>query len=146
MKEDVITYSKKHNSQEVQHIILFDGVCNLCSGWVYFLLKRSAAEEFYFCAVQSETGQKLLSELGLPTDRFDTMVYLKGGKPLYKSNALLGVVGQLSWPWRIACICKYLPEGIRDWIYDRLAQNRYAIAGKRDSCYLAEKHQRYRFI
>ncbi len=57
------------------HIILFDGVCNLCSGWVSFVYKRDVSERFKFVSVQSETGKQLLTWCGLPTDHFDTMVY-----------------------------------------------------------------------
>jgi predicted DCC family thiol-disulfide oxidoreductase YuxK len=58
------------------HIILFDGVCNLCSGWVSFVYKRDAAKRFKFVSVQSETGKQLLIWCGLPTDHILTPWYI----------------------------------------------------------------------
>lgn len=141
-----MAYTNGDSTWDKRHIILFDGACNLCSGWVNFLLKKTAKVDFYFCAVQSESGKKYLRELRMPTDTFDTMVYLCRGRALYKSDALLTVLAQLSWPWRILSVMKLLPQSIRDWLYDRLAKNRYAIAGKRCSCYRPEEHQKNRFI
>lgn len=136
----------RNSANDKRHIILFDGVCNLCSGCVKFLLKREASVDFYFCAVQSESGQKLLLELNMPMDRFDTMVYLRSGVALYKSDALLAVMAQLSIPWRIFSVLKRLSQPLRDWFYDRLAQHRYALVGKRSCCYLPEDKERQRFI
>ena len=34
-------------------LILFDGVCNLCNGFVQFVIQRDAAGRFRFAALQS---------------------------------------------------------------------------------------------
>jgi predicted DCC family thiol-disulfide oxidoreductase YuxK len=47
------------------HIILFDGVCNLCIGIVNFIIKRDSGKRFRFAALQSESGQLLLKEYGI---------------------------------------------------------------------------------
>jgi len=46
--------------------ILFDGVCNLCDGWVKFVIERDPKGYFFFAALQSEAGQRLLSQNKLP--------------------------------------------------------------------------------
>ena len=40
-------------------VILFDGVCNLCSGSVQFILKRDKEKKFMFASLQSNYGQAL---------------------------------------------------------------------------------------
>ena len=41
------------------HILLFDGVCNLCIGVVNFTIKRDSKRKFKFAALQSESGQEI---------------------------------------------------------------------------------------
>jgi hypothetical protein len=59
-------------------ILLFDGVCNFCSGKVAFVLQRDPEGVFRFAALQSVTGQDLLERYGLPRDQLETMVLIRG--------------------------------------------------------------------
>ncbi len=129
------------------HIILFDGVCNLCSGWVSFVYKRDVAKRFKFVSVQSETGNQLLIWCGLPTDHFDTMVYIENGHAYFKSDAFLQIVKWLCLPWPcLAFIGTPLPKSIRDWLYDRIALNRYYLFGKTASCMIPSDQLATRFL
>lgn len=47
-------------------VVLFDGVCNLCNGFVQFIIRHDPAGRFRFAALQSEAGQALLAAHGLP--------------------------------------------------------------------------------
>jgi predicted DCC family thiol-disulfide oxidoreductase YuxK len=38
-----------------------------------------------------------------------------------------------------------LPRAIRDWLYDRVARNRYRWFGRKESCELPDPAQRRRF-
>ena len=49
-------------------VIVFDGVCLLCSRWVRFLLKHDRAARYHFAAMQSEHGRALLLAHGLDPD------------------------------------------------------------------------------
>jgi len=44
-------------------ILLFDGVCNLCSGTVQFILDRDRIERLKFASLESEVGAELLQKL-----------------------------------------------------------------------------------
>ncbi len=130
-----------------QHIILFDGVCNLCSGWVSFVFKRDCAGRFKFVSVQSDTGQELLTLCGLPTDHFDTMVYIENGNAYFKSTAFLKIVQWLDLPWpMIGFTVKSLPKMMRDWLYDRIALNRYRLFGQRSTCMIPTGQLVKRFL
>ncbi|HEY0262517.1 MAG TPA: DUF393 domain-containing protein, partial [Chitinophagales bacterium] len=55
---------------ENKNIILFDGVCNLCNGFVQFVIKRDKNALFQFASLQSEIGQEMLQpHLGSPKGR-----------------------------------------------------------------------------
>ena len=67
---------------EEQQIVLFDGVCNLCSGGVQFIIKRDKKDLFRFASLQSTLGKKLLDERQIDQNITDSMVLIQPGKAL----------------------------------------------------------------
>ena len=133
--------------QNYPKIILFDGVCNLCAAWVQFVVKRDPQGLFKFASVQSPEGRALLTWCGLPTTQFDTMVYIENGQAYYKTQAFFKIVAQFNWAWRVfAKVSQIMPVVIRDWLYDRIAQNRYRLFGKRDVCLMPNAQLNQRFL
>jgi predicted DCC family thiol-disulfide oxidoreductase YuxK len=53
-------------------VMLFDGVCHLCSGSVRFAIARDPAANLRFAPIQSRHGQDFLRRRGLPLDDFET--------------------------------------------------------------------------
>lgn len=133
-------------SQTPERIILFDGECKLCSAWVPFVVQRDPEALFKFCSVQSPQGQELLKSIGLPTQSFETMVLLVDGKPFYRSEAFFKVTKQLSKPWPLINILRIFPLKLRDWVYDRIALNRYRIFGRHNYCMIPTQALKERFL
>ncbi|WP_296207340.1 thiol-disulfide oxidoreductase DCC family protein [Psychrobacter sp. UBA3480] len=127
-------------------VILFDGVCKLCNVWSNFILKYDSKQTFKLCSVQSEEGQEILLYFGLPTDAYETMLYVEGNQSFQKSNAFFQVMSKLGYPWKWVCIFKIIPTPIRDWMYDRIALNRYRLFGKYDYCALPLPENEARFL
>lgn len=115
-------------------VILFDAVCVLCTGWARFILKFDRECIFKVASVQSKEGQAILKHLGMPTTTFDTMLYIEGDKVYKKSTAVLNIARLLPYPFRILSVFRIVPIYLRDWIYARIALNRYFIFGKRAQC------------
>ena len=133
--------------QDHPKIILFDGVCNLCAAWVQFVVTRDKLEQFKFASVQSPEGQALLTWCGLPTTQFDTMVYIENGQAYFKTKAFFKIVAQFNRAWLVfAKVSQIMPVVIRDWLYDRIAQNRYHLFGKRDVCLIPSTGLSSRFL
>ncbi|MBM3418743.1 MAG: thiol-disulfide oxidoreductase DCC family protein [Bacteroidetes bacterium] len=128
------------------HILLFDGVCNLCNGFVKFTIKRDPSAKFKFASLQSESGQKLLKKFGLPTDDFDSFVLIIGDKYFLKSSAGLNVLKQLGGIWSLFYIFIIFPRPIRDCVYNMIAKTRYRILGKRASCMVPTPENKLRFL
>lgn len=120
---------------DAAHIILFDSVCKLCSAWVIFVIQRDPNSRFRFASVQSETGQHILPRCNLPTDRFDTMVYIENNHVYTQSTAFLKIVRHFPSPWPLLAVARFVPRPLRDWLYDRIALNRYRLFGKTDVCF-----------
>jgi len=127
-------------------IILFDGVCCLCAAWVDFVVQRNTAQDIQFASVQSAQGQALLRWCQLPTDEFDTMVYIEHGQAYFRSTAFLRVVKHLNKGWPLLSIGRFCPSMLRDWLYDRIALNRYRLFGKREVCLLPTPALKARFL
>ena len=129
-----------------RHIILFDGVCNLCNGSVQFVLKHEKAPVFQFASIQSETGKELLARCGLPPDFSDAVIYIENGRIHLGSTAALKIGQRLKFPWSmLASMGLVVPTIMRDWVYNQIGKHRYQWFGKREVCMVPTKEWRVRF-
>jgi predicted DCC family thiol-disulfide oxidoreductase YuxK len=115
-------------------IILFDGVCNVCSGAVQFVIKRDKKNIFRFASLQSAEGQKLLAHHKLPPSDFNSFVLIENDKVYIKSDGALKVAKELNGLWPLLYGFIIVPKVLRDGVYNLIARNRYKWFGKKDSC------------
>jgi len=127
-------------------IILFDGVCNLCNGFVQFVIKQDPQAKFKFCSLQSETAKKILSDYHLNPDLLDSVVLIANQKIYTKSDAALKIFQLLGGFWAITRIFFALPKFLRDSFYNFIAKNRYRWFGKSDTCLLPSQKIKSRFL
>ncbi len=125
-------------------IIVFDGICALCNGWVRFLLKRDRGR-YRFAAMQSAAGRRLLSENGLDADDPSSFLLMEDGHAWTDTDAIRRVLTGLGGVWRIAALIAWLPRGLRDSLYRLIARNRYRWFGT-TACHVPNESQRARFI
>ncbi|MCP5495562.1 MAG: thiol-disulfide oxidoreductase DCC family protein [Leptospiraceae bacterium] len=127
-------------------IILFDGVCNLCSGTVNFIIDHDPSKKFRFASLQSTFGEEFLKKHNLPVESCDSFVLIDGENYFIKSTAALLVARHLSGFWKCFYVCILVPAVIRDFVYSYIAKNRYKWFGKRESCRMPEKNIQDRFL
>jgi len=127
-------------------IVLFDGVCNLCNGFVQFIAPRDDDEKFYFASLQSDVGRSLLAEHDLPTDELESIVLVEGDAAYVKSGAVLRIASRLGGLYRLLSPFRYVPRLLRDTVYDLVANNRYRLFGKKDRCEIPEGDVGARFL
>lgn len=127
-------------------VLLFDGVCNLCTGSVQWIIERDPEGQFRFASLQSEAGQTLLAELGLPADYIDSIVLVDGDEHYTKSTAALHVAKRLGLPYAALYPLVKVPRFVRDRAYDVVADNRYRVFGKKDSCMMPSPEVQDRFL
>lgn len=125
-------------------IIFFDGVCNLCNGAVDFIIKHDKKAAFKLAALQSEEANNFLRQE--QTEKLDSIVLYDNGKLFTKSTAALRIAKELGFPWRIFQIFLIIPKILRDPVYDLIAQYRYKLFGKRDTCRLPSEETKSRFL
>lgn len=127
-------------------IIVFDAGCVLCSGWVQFLLKRDRRKVFRFASMQTPAGAALLKDAGLSVEDLQTILLVDGDRSYQHTAAILRIVHQLGWTWRLLWLGWLVPAPIRDATYRFVARNRYRIFGRREQCFLPSAEDRNRFI
>jgi predicted DCC family thiol-disulfide oxidoreductase YuxK len=131
---------------EHENVILFDGVCKLCNAWSNFIIRHDLRHRFRLASVQSPEGKAILAHFGYPTERFDTMLVVRAGQCFEKSEAFFVVMSELGLPWKAALVFKPIPARLRNWLYDRIALNRYGLFGKYDVCSLPTPDHQARYL
>ena len=127
-------------------IILFDGVCNFCSGSVQFIIKRDPSGYFRFAALQTAAGEKVMKDNGIGDDRPESIILVENGRVWYRSSAALLIARRLSRGWSLFYAFIIIPPLIRDFFYNIIARNRYRWFGKKDVCFVPTEEIRSRFI
>lgn len=127
-------------------VVLFDGVCNLCSSSVIFIIKRDRASKIKFASLQSEFGHEQLRRFNLPASLLNSVLLIKEGKLYQRSNAALEIARMLDGVWPLLFFFKIVPRFLRDVIYDWIAKNRYQWFGKKEECMIPTPEMKARFI
>ncbi len=113
--------------------VLYDGVCVLCSAWFRFVAARDPAARFRFLAIQDARGRRMAEALGINPEEPETNAVILDGIAYVKSDSALQVLARLprwSWCQRL----RHVPKPLRDWLYDRIARNRYRLFGRTEAC------------
>ena len=127
-------------------IILFDGVCNFCNRTINIILKYDKQAYFQFAASQSNAAIGVMQELGLEENTIASVILIEQEKVYTKTDAVIQIANRLSgWP-KLFRVLKFIPKPIRDFAYDLIAKNRYALFGKKDNCMIPDASIRHRFL
>jgi predicted DCC family thiol-disulfide oxidoreductase YuxK len=117
-------------------VLLYDGGCGLCNAVVGFLLRHDPPGRVHFAPLQSAPAQEYLKSVGLPTDDFDSLVFVpawhgRGGAYLLRTDGALAAFAELGGRWRkLASAARLVPRALRDGIYRLVSRTRYALFGE----------------
>jgi predicted DCC family thiol-disulfide oxidoreductase YuxK len=127
-------------------IVLFDGVCNLCSKSVQFILKRDRKDRFVFASLQSRKGKEILRRFHMSATRFDSFVLVEKGKIYTRSGAALRIARSLNGAWPLLYVFIIVPPFIRNAVYNLISRNRYKWFGRKEQCWVPTRELRKKFI
>ena len=125
-----------HSARDVNRILVYDGLCNVCTGWVRFFERHPVQPPFALIPMQSSAGRSMLAAHGIDPEDPSSFLVLDGGLSLTSSDAVIHIVAATGGALRIARLARWIPRALRDGLYDLLARNRYRWFGKRTACYL----------
>lgn len=130
-----------------QHIILFDGVCNLCNSFVQRIIKYDKQNVFQFASLQANIATELLTKANYHNKNLNTVVYIKNGEALIKSTAALHIFKTLGWPYKFLFYAGIIfPKFFRDFIYGLISKNRYKWFGRQNKCLMPNAALKSKFL
>jgi predicted DCC family thiol-disulfide oxidoreductase YuxK len=137
--------------KEGDFIILYDGLCGLCSRLNRFIVDRDIEGRFRFASLQSEFSKKLLKRHKRSPEGLDTVYVVRGygteqEELLMKSKAVFQILSELPGykPW--VTMARILPKMFTDFGYDLVAKNRYRFFERYEACPVPRPGERERFI
>jgi predicted DCC family thiol-disulfide oxidoreductase YuxK len=119
-----------------QPVLLYDGTCGLCHAVVRFLLRRDASGRLHFAPLQSAPAQAYLHAQNLPTQDFDSLVFVPDwnnpapGAYQLRTDGALGAADELGGPWRALAWARFIPRALRDLGYRLVARSRHTLFGR----------------
>lgn len=132
-------------------VVLFDGICGMCNATVQFLLKRDRRGALGYASLQSDVAHEVLARHGRDASDLDTVYVVtdfdtETEQVFARSRAVIRMVAALGGVYRAIMIGRILPAFVRDFLYDRIAKNRYRMFGKREACMVPSPEHRARFL
>jgi predicted DCC family thiol-disulfide oxidoreductase YuxK len=127
-------------------VIIFDGMCVLCSHSAQFVLHHDARGVFRLLAAQTPLGEALYRHYGLAKGDYETMILIAEGAVFVKSEAAIRIAQRLGFPWSLAIIARVVPRALRDRAYMLIARNRLRWFGSREVCYRPDPKFAGRFL
>jgi predicted DCC family thiol-disulfide oxidoreductase YuxK len=132
---------------EAAPVIVFDGVCLLCSRWVDFILRHDRDGRFRLAAMQGNHGSSLLRAHGLSPDDPTSFLLVQDGYGYTDTDAIARVLGQLGRGWALlAGVLRAVPKLLRDPAYRWVARHRYRLFGRRQQCRVPDAVHAARFL
>jgi predicted DCC family thiol-disulfide oxidoreductase YuxK len=128
------------------NVVLFDGVCRLCTGSVAFVLRHEADQTLRFAPLQSPAGMRLMEQFGIEPTQMKTFVVIADARAYVRSDAAIRVARFLRGPWKLLGAIRIVPRPIRDYAYDIVARNRYRWFGRHEACSIPTPELQRRFL
>ena len=141
-----------HNSVQYRTLLLYDGLCPLCHGFVRFVLRQDRRQIFSFAPLQGTSAQTILARHNIDTSALDTVVLVLSAQTpqeslLFRSDAATEVLLRLGGAWALwARLLLKLPRGLRESRYRLVARWRYRIFGQYTTCPVPAPKDAARFL
>lgn len=127
-------------------VVLFDGICNLCSDSVQLIIKNDPNEQFVFAQLQSNEAGSYINMKDSNLKNIDSILLVTPKKIYTKSSAALKIASKLKGLYPLLYIFFILPKFIRDPFYDFIAKNRYRWFGKKEACWIPTPELKKKFL
>lgn len=121
-----------------QPVAVMDAECAVCSWGARMIHRLDRSGRVRICPIQSPLGSALLRHYGLAPEDPSTWLFIDDGVPHRDFEAVLHAGRRFGGWARLTGVLRILPRPLRDWLYRRLARNRYAVFGRADMCLIPD--------
>ncbi|NTV39826.1 MAG: DUF393 domain-containing protein [Demequinaceae bacterium] len=125
---------------EPHPIVVFDGECALCNGFVSWLIRHDTRGRFLIAGSAGEVGAAVLDAAGLDARIAASTLIVWDGSAHVRSRALIAVARGLPWPWRAIAGIRLIPGFVRDAVYRFIADRRPRVHADDPSCGVPPAH------
>ena len=158
LREETEAVSGASNILELKGrlLVVFDGECGFCNRSIRWLLRRDRRDRLCFAPSSDPAVRELLASHGVSLQSLesspDTILVLRNAgthveELLVRSNAVLACLRALPQPWPFfAALARLIPRPVREAAYRFIANHRYRIWGRYDSCPIPTVEERRHFL
>jgi predicted DCC family thiol-disulfide oxidoreductase YuxK len=129
-----------------EFVVYYDGICGLCDFFVNLIVKIDSKGILKFSSLQGPSGQQLLIDMKFDSKDFDTVLFRNNDQVYTKSTAVFKIIKSIGGFWRVFLVFDLLPTSFIDFIYKKIAINRYKIFGKLEQCDISKFNKPGQFI
>lgn len=119
-------------------VAVMDAGCAICSWGARMIHRLDGAGTTRICPIQSPLGTALLRHYGLDPQDPASWLFLDAGIAHKDFEAVLHAGRRFGGMDLATQILRLVPRPVRDWLYRRLARNRYRLFGRADLCALPD--------
>lgn len=127
-------------------VVFMDGECVLCMVGARILDRLDKSGKIRICPVQTPLGKTVLAHFGLALEDPDTWLFLQDGIAYGALDAMIRVGAFIGGVGHLMQVLRILPRTVQDWLYWRIARNRYWMFGRRATCELPTPSLRIRLL
>jgi predicted DCC family thiol-disulfide oxidoreductase YuxK len=132
-------------------LLLFDGVCVLCNGFVRFILRHDKRSTILFAPLESPLGREILKSPTHPEAPEGVVLITAALTPsqriYHRSDATAEVLHLLGNSWKtLGKALVFIPRPLRELGYTIVARLRYRIFGRYPTCPVPTADQRSRIL
>lgn len=128
-------------------IAVMDGTCALCSFGAKMINRLDRSGDIKIAPIQGETGTALMQANGLDALDPDSWLFIEEDGTAWRDlDALIRLgrrTGGVGW---LLTWLRIFPAPARNWLYARVARNRYAMFGRADMCAIPDERLRARLL
>ncbi len=127
-------------------VAVMDATCALCSWGAWMIHRLDRSGEIKIAPIQSEAGAVLMRDNGLDPLDPDSWLFIEEGTVWRDFDAVIRLGERAGGLGRLCSVLRLVPRPLRDWLYQRIARNRYAMFGRGDMCALPDPAFRARLL
>jgi predicted DCC family thiol-disulfide oxidoreductase YuxK len=131
---------------DVGPVVFMDGDCVLCTFGARAIARLDRSSEFRICPIQTPLGQSVLRHFGLDPQEPESWLYLIDGRAYTSLDAMIRAGRRMGGWGHILAPLSILPRWVQDWLYLRLARNRYRLFGQTDMCAIPDPKLKQRLL